>query len=138
MKKLFTVLALATGLMLTGCISDRWLNSDTGYRNDNTGYSQDPPPPPPGDKQNQPTPPDNRGGYNNGYSNNGGYYNGGNYNDNRYRNRPAIGTSVVTLPGNARRITSGGNELYVCNGVMYQPVRSRNGVSYRVVGYQDY
>ena len=129
MRKIILLCTLAAAMTLTSCISDRWLNSDSGYRTDNR---QNPPPPPRDDRY---------GNYNNnGYYNNGSYYSNDRYynNNSRYRNRPAIGTSVLTLPGNAQRITSGGNELYVCNGVLYQPVRSRNGVSYRVVGYRDY
>ena len=148
-------------LALTGCLGEQWLTNNNDDYSYNGQYGNNLPPPPPGDNRNgnyngnnppPPPPGDNRG--NNGYydnrGNNGYYDNRGNngYYDNRgnngrggnyyYNNRPAMGTEVSQLPSSARRIISGGQELYVYNGVMYQPVRSRAGVTYRVVGYSDY
>lgn len=144
MKRLFLLAALTATVTLSGCLPEQWAtnNNNRDYR-----YEDGRTPPPPPDNRY-----DNRGGY--GYDNRGGYGydsrggygydNRGGYGyDNRggygrYNGRPAIGTEVGQLPGSARRVVSDGQELYISNGVMYQPIRSRAGVVYRVVGYSDY
>ena len=132
MKKILLLVAMALTMALTSCLGEQWLTNNDDYRYDNR-YGNNPPPPPPGDNRY-----DNRYGHGGYYDNRGGYYDNrgrGGYN---YNGRPAIGTEVSQLPNSARRVVSGGQELYIYNGVMYQPSRSRAGVVYRVVGYSDY
>ena len=129
MKKLIFLMGLAATMTLSSCLPERWATESNtrDYRYDNR---QNPPPPPPRDNR-----------YDNRYDNRGGGYGYDSRYDNRnYRGyqRPPIGTEVTQLPGSARRVVSNGQEIYICNGVMYQPSRSRMGVVYRVVGYSDY